>query len=80
MKKLILCLTVSALALVSSQAADDKTPAPKPEAGTDKTPAATAPAASTTTASSSTDCCSDSVCKAPKPVAMSPRAAQLAGK
>jgi hypothetical protein len=80
MKTIIVSLTLSLFALVSSlQAADDnKAPAPKPAPMDAK--AKTAPAAPVAaTASVDSDCgCTDTFCKLPvRKVAMSPKAAAL---
>lgn len=82
MKTFLVCLTLSLFAAVASvQAGDEKAPATKPAASADKADAAKATPAPTTTAaaSSSDDCCcgSDTACKAPRKVAMSPKAAAL---
>lgn len=75
MKKSIVALALSLFAVVSSvQAGDDKTPAPKPAAATEKAKVVAAPAAT----ASADCCCSDSSCKMPvNKVAMSPKAAAL---
>jgi hypothetical protein len=72
MKKLILCLTVSAFALVSSlQAADGKAPAADKATSANKAKA------------TASGCCSESGCckgGCSKPVLMSPKAAGQSGK
>ena len=76
MKKLILCISVSAFAAVASlQAADDKAPAPK---ATDQK-SAPAPAATVATAPApAAEPCCDAGCATIAKVLMSPKAAAIA--